>query len=554
MIGRESASAVFDRGRNLFTLLWPLLSNILFHLCPCELIFSLVALKLLNSAISWWKHIRLAQVISDWHRTELRARMKRAGIKPRSVPLAPRLGALPSNLMVLSVVMLLMHRVGMSPPPTLAPNVTWVEVLGRVRDLHSSLPFTQPPPPEPPPSPCVSPSEELPVPAGDGEGDCEPACCACDCVNHLQCLSASDVEELMTCQFIVNPETTDLESPPPIESFESHVAISWWDCLHCCLSQWPSSFGPLGLLDNAAPEFTAIVDTGASMAVTPFASDFISLQPVSGRVLKGLTKGTAIAGVGIVCWKVEVAGKIVELRLKALHVPTCDVRLLSPQQLRQEHSSEITLMDIKKDCVQIVFPEGVLDCPLNESNLPVIRIATPADSVGDLKALNACVMAEMNQNLTPAQKELLKWHSKLGHIDLKHVQRIMKSGALGWSPLIKAAANCDLNKNPLICGSCAFAKAKRKSHRPKTEKVDNPPQPKDKQLSKEVLIPGQKVSMDHFIVSTPGRLFTSRGSEPLDRLFKGGVIFKDHATGRVFVEPVVNFTAEEALRAKRAYD
>ncbi len=73
-------------------------------------------------------------------------------------------------------------------------------------------------------------------------------------------------------------------------------------------------------------------------------------------------------------------------------------------------------------------------------------------------------------------------------------------------------------------------------------------------MSEEVLIPGQKVSMDHFIVSTPGRLFSSRGSEPLDRLCKGGVIFKDHATGFVFVEPVVNFSAGEAIRAKKTFE
>jgi hypothetical protein len=37
-------------------------------------------------------------------------------------------------------------------------------------------------------------------------------------------------------------------------------------------------------------------------------------------------------------------------------------------------------------------------------------------------------------------------------------------------------------------------------------------------------------------------------------MFKGGVIFVDHATGFVFVEPVVNFTAGEAIRAKREFE
>ena len=37
-------------------------------------------------------------------------------------------------------------------------------------------------------------------------------------------------------------------------------------------------------------------------------------------------------------------------------------------------------------------------------------------------------------------------------------------------------------------------------------------------------------------------------------MYKGGVIFKDHASGHVVVEPVVNFTAGEAIRAKKSYE
>jgi hypothetical protein len=37
-------------------------------------------------------------------------------------------------------------------------------------------------------------------------------------------------------------------------------------------------------------------------------------------------------------------------------------------------------------------------------------------------------------------------------------------------------------------------------------------------------------------------------------MYKGGVIFIDHATRYVFIEPVVNFTAGEAIRAKRAFE
>ena len=123
--------------------------------------------------------------------------------------------------------------------------------------------------------------------------------------------------------------------------------------------------------------------------------------------------------------------------------------------------------------------------------------------------------------------------------------------------MIKAAASLNLAQWKPLCGSCQYGKAKRR--RSKVDRTPNaqggaPPQPKEKLLSKDNTIPGEKISMDHFIVSTPGRLFSSRGRESADRAYKGGVIFVDHATGFVFVVPVVNFTAGEAIRAKREFE
>ena len=237
------------------------------------------------------------------------------------------------------------------------------------------------------------------------------------------------------------------------------------------------------------------------MCVTPNSEDFESYTESSGRILKGLTKGAPIAGTGIIHWKLDVGGKTVSIRLQALHVPTCEVRLLSPQQLIQQLPPSIEPILINKDHVLIKFPEGDCHCPMNDSNLPVMKLTVSKKLEEDASALNACVMQEHNQNLTPSQKELLKWHCKLGHINLATVQSIMKSGALGFTPLIKAASNLNLQKTPLVCGSCLCAKAKRKSSRPKTSKTNLEP-PSEKLLSKDILIPGQKVSMDHFLVST----------------------------------------------------
>ena len=201
------------------------------------------------------------------------------------------------------------------------------------------------------------------------------------------------------------------------------------------------SFGQIGLLSDAS-DVQAVVDTGASMTITSQRSDFISYQSMGGHVLKGITQGAAIAGVGMVHWQVEVNGRVVDLKLRALHVPESTDCLLCPQQLQQslklkKHS------EISETSMVIHFDEGDCDCPYNSSNLPVITLSTPNAMKEQLAALNACVTKEANQNLTPPQKELLKWHYRLGHLGLQRVQALLRSGALGSHPLIKVAGSCE---------------------------------------------------------------------------------------------------------------
>jgi hypothetical protein len=320
----------------------------------------------------------------------------------------------------------------------------------------------------------------------------------------------------------------------------------------CFVTSWHSSFSPLGILSRE-DDMKALVDSCASVTVTPHKDDFVEYEEVGdGKVLKGITAGAQIKGRGFVHWNVEAGGKTIEVKVRALHVPQATCRLLCPQQLKKELLPKKLVCSIEDDGVRLEFEEGVVYCPYNESNLPELILSTPREAKENLSALNACVMMENNQNLTVAQKELLKCHCRLGHLSLKRVQLLMKSGALGYNPRIKAAANLDLSKFPVICGACAYGKAKRKPTTRSKRDKDSPCH--EKELSKEILIPGQKVSMDHFIVSTPGRAYNSRGSDSHDKMFKGGVIFVDHASGYVYVVLVVNFTAGEAIRAKREFE
>ena len=60
-------------------------------------------------------------------------------------------------------------------------------------------------------------------------------------------------------------------------------------------------------------------------------------------------------------------------------------------------------------------------------------------------SVNLCVTDEANQNMSGTQKELLKWHFKLGHMGFAWVQSITCMGILP-----KHIANVD----PPLCASC----------------------------------------------------------------------------------------------------
>ena len=58
-----------------------------------------------------------------------------------------------------------------------------------------------------------------------------------------------------------------------------------------------------------------------------------------------------------------------------------------------------------------------------KNNLQTHEANLPNQIEKEVKALknSVCVTNEANQNLTPSQKELLRWHFRLGNIGLQHV-------------------------------------------------------------------------------------------------------------------------------------
>ncbi|MCU0715748.1 MAG: GAG-pre-integrase domain-containing protein [Pirellula sp.] len=125
------------------------------------------------------------------------------------------------------------------------------------------------------------------------------------------------------------------------------------------------------------------------------------------------------------------------------------------------------------------------------NNLPIFYAHhktrdTGSDTSPELNSF--CVTSETNRNLKPSEKELLKWHFRLGHLNFASIQQVLKGGWLGNDPTTKAASRCEHPK----CASCEYGKAKR---RPTGSSVTRPTN--SSSIKTDDLRPGQRVSMDH---------------------------------------------------------
>jgi hypothetical protein len=126
------------------------------------------------------------------------------------------------------------------------------------------------------------------------------------------------------------------------------------------------------------------------------------------------------------------------------------------------------------------------------------------------KFCGACVGAAENDNISPAQKELLKWHWKLG-IGMYHIQEMLRErhyedpdGRTTILPAIiqpknPSARNCIFPP----CQSCLLARAKKRSP---NVSLTQPLEDREGAITRDQYEVGDFVSTDQFICKTPGRL------------------------------------------------
>jgi hypothetical protein len=94
------------------------------------------------------------------------------------------------------------------------------------------------------------------------------------------------------------------------------------------------------------------------------------------------------------------------------------------------------------------------------NNLPMTTSYLYSDVGNVPQALNSIIttVSANNLNLSEAQKELVRWHNRLGHVGYKRVQSLMRSGALAHSESTRRlhTAACKIVELPK-CAACHTA-------------------------------------------------------------------------------------------------
>ncbi len=109
-----------------------------------------------------------------------------------------------------------------------------------------------------------------------------------------------------------------------------------------------------GIINN---DLLLIIDSGASICITPHHSNFITYQQ-SKMKIKDLSSLNNVAGEGLLHWKIEdVSGRIITFDLHGYHIPNAKVCLLSPQVLLSTYGSHTKQTTCK---VEVCLADGVI--------------------------------------------------------------------------------------------------------------------------------------------------------------------------------------------------
>ena len=325
------------------------------------------------------------------------------------------------------------------------------------------------------------------------------------------------------------------------------------------------------LSGHDSSDMPIVFDTGASFSVSPLASDFVSdLETPSVDRMTGLADSVLIEGVGWVEWPIrDMFGNVHRIKTRAYFVPKATIRLFSPQTYFQESATKSGRSEFDHASLTFTTHDGNrLQFPYHPgSNLPVMYVDWDTPHAGlsasHLQFLQSTTAIESlskllqeNHNLGKPEKELLLWHSRLGHAGFGWIQDLMRTrknavGETADPPLIPTRVSGTPTCQPPCCAACQLGKQHRRT--PRSVRIQAIPE-NEMAIRRDHLNPGDCVSIDQYICSTRGRLAHTKGREPITSRYRGGTIFVDHASSYIFINHQVSLDVTQTLQGKHKFE
>ena len=101
-----------------------------------------------------------------------------------------------------------------------------------------------------------------------------------------------------------------------------------------------------------------------------------------------------------------------------------------------------------------------------------------------------------------------------------------------------------------LCAVCQFGKQRQRPSSANRSSVVNV----KRNLKKDKLFPRQCIAVDHYICSTKGRLFTSRGKTKDTDMYMGGALLMDMSSKQVENVFQQHLNTHETLKAKQDFE
>lgn len=190
---------------------------------------------------------------------------------------------------------------------------------------------------------------------------------------------------------------------------------------------------------SATTDSPFFINSSATIHISPFKSDFHSIQPIAPKAIKGV-RGSTIAAHGVGCIKLYTAQeKLLNLE-KALYVPKSAVQLISVSHLSTDNNTYSCFDNHEAHIIDRNTQQVVVKGPLvKEKGLYTLNL------------LNA-----LTETAYTAQHSITleTWHRWLGHTNYQAIHHLARNHK------IKGALN-SLSATSPKCNSCILGKQTR---------------------------------------------------------------------------------------------